>query len=370
MEEEFFNIDFNDASSLGILDLPNNEPPADETKDKTDETNKVVTDAPQEEEATEEVDNKREENSTEVNVEGSPNISSSIALALAENGVLQTLDKERLEKVVTTENLIEAFREELKNRLSSELTEQQKRVLDALDNGVEKDEIKQYESIIEALDGVTDKNIEAEGAQYENYRKNLIYQDYINKGFEEDDAREMVDRSVESGNDINDAKKALSSLKKFYKNGYDAKIQARKKEVKKFEDSQRQQIEQLRVSILDDDEFYNKFDINKSIRQKIFDTVAKPIKQEDNTQLTAIQEYMKNKPNEALKMFGTMYVLTEGFTKFENILKSAVKRQVSANTKKLEALLSQTPSIDGSLEYKSGIGDILNSKETIVGFDI
>ena len=141
MEEEFFNIDFNDASSLGILDLPNNEPPADETKDKTDETNKVVTDAPQEEEATEEVDNKREENSTEVNVEGSPNISSSIALALAENGVLQTLDKERLEKVVTTENLIEAFREELKNRLSSELTEQQKRVLDALDNGVEKDEI-------------------------------------------------------------------------------------------------------------------------------------------------------------------------------------------------------------------------------------
>ena len=79
---------------------------------------------------------------------------------------------------------------------------------------------------------------------------------------------------------------------------------------------------------------------------------------------------MKNKPNEALKMFGTMYVLTEGFTKFENILKSAVKRQVSANTKKLEALLSQTPSIDGSLEYKSGIGDILNSKETIVGFDI
>ena len=200
MEEEFFNIDFNDASSLGILDLPNNEPPADETKDKTDETNKVVTDAPQEEEATEEVDNKREENSTEVNVEGSPNISSSIALALAENGVLQTLDKERLEKVVTTENLIEAFREELKNRLSSELTEQQKRVLDALDNGVEKDEIKQYESIIEALDGVTDKNIEAEGAQYENYRKNLIYQDYINKGFEEDDAREMVDRSVVSGN--------------------------------------------------------------------------------------------------------------------------------------------------------------------------
>jgi len=364
MENEFFNIDFKDAEKLGILEAPTNETEVE--KEETTTTNETKKEELETEEIKNTEENKQgEEDPTKVTDEGSPNISSSIAFTLADNGVLQTLDDDRLGKIKTTEDLIEAFKEDLHNQLD----EQQKRVSDALNAGVEPNKIQQYEQIISTLDNVTTETLEAEGEQYENYRKNLIYQNYINKGFEESDAQDMVERSVESGKDVDDAKKALESLKKFYKNGYEREIEDGRKSSEEFAKKQQKQIKELETSIIDDDDFYTPLEVSKTVRKKIFDTVAKPIKQKDGTQITAIQQYMKEKPNEALKMFGTMYVLTEGFTKFEGILKGTVKKKVRESTRNLERLLTQTPAIDGSLNYKSGIGDIDNG-EKIIGFDI
>lgn len=364
MEEEFFNIDFQNAEKLGILDLPDNDDAGKkEDIDSNDETKEVV--------KTEENAHQGEENSTSDNnqEEGSPNISSSIALTLADNGVLQTLDEERLGKIKTTQDLVEAFREDQTNQVNKQLDEQQKRVLNALEAGIEPSKIQQYEQVINTLNNVTDETLESEGEQFENYRKNLIYQDYINKGFEEEDAREMVERSVESGKDIDDAKKALANCKKFYKKAYDSEIAEGRKAQEKFEADQMKRLKDLETSIIDDDEFYKSLEVDKNLRKKIYDTVAKPIKQDDGSKITELQKYMKDKPNEALKMIGTLYVLTEGFTKFEGILKGTVKKKVRESTRNLEKLLNQTPNIDGSLTFKSGIGDIDNT-EKIIGFDI
>ena len=71
---------------------------------------------------------------------------------------------------------------------------------------------------------------------------------------------------------------------------------------------------------------------------------------------------MREKPNEALKMFGTMYVLTEGFTKFDGIFKGVVKKQVRESNKNLAKLLNQVQNTDGSLNLKSGIGETPNLK--------
>lgn len=373
MEEDFFNIDFKDAEKLDILNLPDPNNKVDNEEDnKTKTETKTEDDATNATKVTNDGDNNGsndlgEGNPTNVKNEGSPNdnISSSIAFTLADNGVLQTLDEERLKKVTTTEELIEAFREDLHNQLD----EQQQRVLDALNAGVEASKIQQYEQIINTLNNVTDETIEAEGTQYEDYRKNLIFQNYINKGFDEDDAKEMTERSVNEGNDVEDAKKALNSLKKFYQQGYESEINENKKKQEKLLNQQKRQLEELKTSIVDDDDFYKQFDINKTIRNKIYDTVAKPLKQKDGSQLTEIQKYMKEKPTEALKMFGTMYVITEGFTKFDGILKGAVNRKVKESTRNLERLLNQSTVTDGSLTFKSGIGSADNM-DKIIGFDI
>ena len=366
MEEDFLDLGFVDQSLLNeFQDIK--EEPADnqeENIEKNDEQpsnkeglSKEEIKDPEKKEVVENPDNKQET--------GSPNISSSIAEALVDEGVLQTLSKERLAEIKTTEDLIEAFKEDLDNQLTAE----QKRVSDALTYGVEPTRIQQYEQWIKTLDNVTDELIEGEDEQNENYRKNLIYRDYLNKGFEESDAAEMVNRSVESGKDIDDAKKALSSLKKYYQKAYTDEVNEAKKEYDKHVASQKKQLEELKSSIIDDKEnFYEQFELPKTSRQKVFDVVAKASVVDGDKKITPLQAFIKNDPNKANKIIGTLYVLTDGFTKFEGIMKGTVKKQVRKSVENLERALNQSKPLDGSMNFKSGIGED-GSNLKIIDFD-
>ena len=366
MEEDFLDLGFVDQSLLNEFQDFKEEPTGnqEENIEKNDEQpsnkeglSKEEIKDPEKKEVVENPDNKQET--------GSPNISSSIAEALVDEGVLQTLSKERLAEIKTTEDLIEAFKEDLDNQLTAE----QKRVSDALTYGVEPTRIQQYEQWIKTLDNVTDELIEGEDEQNENYRKNLIYRDYLNKGFEESDAAEMVNRSVESGKDIDDAKKALSSLKKYYQKAYTDEVNEAKKEYDKHVASQKKQLEELKSSIIDDKEnFYEQFELPKTSRQKVFDVVAKASVVDGDKKITPLQAFIKNDPNKANKIIGTLYVLTDGFTKFDGIMKGTVKKQVRKSVENLERALNQTKPLDGSMNFKSGIGED-GSNLKIIDFD-
>lgn len=368
MEENFLDLGFVDQSFLeGFEDTvqkaDQTQPEQKENKETTEQTEEEKKEVTQQnsEEATEVNEGTKEpkttesrESSEDTGAQGSPNISSSIAEALVDEGALQTLSKERLAEIKTTEDLIEAFKEDLGNQLTAE----QKRVSDALSYGVEPTRIQQYEQWIKTLDSVTDEIIEGEDEQNENYRKNLIYQNYKAKGFDDEDAQDMVNRSVESGKDIDDAKKALSSLKKYYQKAYDDEVNEAKKEYDKHMAAQKKQLEELKTSVLEDKEnFYEQFELNKSARQKVFDVIAKPSVVDGDNKLTPLQAFIKNDPNKANKIIGTLYVLTDGFTKFDGIMKGTVKKQVRQSVKNLEKALTTVDTGDGSLNLKSGIGE-------------
>lgn len=368
MEEDFLDLGFVDQSFLEgfedtIQKADQTQPEQQENKETTEQLEEEKKEVTQQnsEEATEVNEGTKEpkttesrESSEDTGAQGSPNISSSIAEALVDEGALQTLSKERLAEIKTTEDLIEAFKEDLGNQLTAE----QKRVSNALTYGVEPTRIQQYEQWIKTLDSVTDEIIEGEDEQNENYRKNLIYQNYKAKGFDDDDARDMVNRSVESGKDIDDAKKALSSLKKYYQKAYDDEVNEAKKEYDKHLAAQKKQLEDLKTSVLEDKEnFYEQFELNKSARQKVFDVIAKPSVADGDNKLTPLQAFIKNDPNKANKIIGTLYVLTDGFTKFDGIMKGAVKKQVRQSVKNLEKALTTVDTGDGSLNLKSGIGE-------------
>ena len=368
MEENFLDLGFVDQSFLEgfedtIQKTDQTQPEQKENKETTEQLEEEKKEVTQQnsEEATEVNEGTKEpktteskESSEDTGAQGSPNISSSIAEALVDEGALQTLSKERLAEIKTTEDLIEAFKEDLGNQLTAE----QKRVSDALTYGVEPTRIQQYEQWIKTLDSVTDEIIEGEDKQNENYRKNLIYQNYKAKGFDDEDAQDMVNRSVESGKDIDDAKKALSSLKKYYQKAYDDEVNEAKKEYDKHMAAQKKQLEELKTSVLEDKEnFYEQFELNKSARQKVFDVIAKPSVVDGDNKLTPLQAFIKNDPNKANKIIGTLYVLTDGFTKFDGIMKGTVKKQVRQSVKNLEKALTTVDTGDGSLNLKSGIGE-------------
>ena len=357
MEEDFLDIGFMDTDILSeFQNVKDEEKPEEKPEEpKNKEGN-------QEEELDDDKSKSVEDPSkTE---EGSPNLSSSIALSLVDEGLLQTLDKDRIESITNAEELIEAFKDDLRNQLD----ERQRRIDEALNYGVEPTRIQQYEQWINTLNNISEETITEESAQGENYRKNLIMQNFINKGFSEDDAREMVERSVESGKDVEDAKKALESCKKFFTDAYNNEIKDAKKQYDKRVEDQKKQIKKIEDSILNDDEFYNKFEVNKTVRKKIFDAVAKPVFDDNGVKITALQKYMKDNPIDSYKMLGTFYVLTEGFTNFDNIMKGVVKKEVRKSVQNLERVLNQTKITDGSLNYQSGIGTD-NPKMKLLDFD-
>lgn len=369
MEDDFLDLGFVDSSIFNDVE---------DSKDTTDtEEETRGNQKPDEKISEEDVEtndskpSKGEENKEVVEnpvdvKQGSPNISSSIAKALAEDGVLQTLDEERISKINDAESLIEAFREDQRNQLD-EIT---KRVHDALTYGIEPTRIQQYEQWIRTLDSISDDFLETEGEENENYRKNLIFQHYRSKGFDEDDAREMVERSIENGKDIDDSKKALTALKKVYKNAYDSEIFYAKKEYENHIENQKKQYKDLKESIIEDKEnFYEQFEIGKGVRQKIFDVVAKPSVQDGDSKITPLQKFIKDDPNKANKIIGTLFVITEGFTKFDSIMKGTVKKEMRKSVQNLERVLAQTRVGDGSMNFKTGLGED-NSNLKIVDFDL
>ena len=378
MEEEFLDLGFVDQSLLNeFQDVQ--EDTTEHQEENIDNNDDNQPSKPETEGSKEEVENstKQEvENPNNTGATGSPNLSSSIAEALVDRGVLQTLDTERLNSIKDAESLISAFEDELNARVDEKLDDVQKRVNNALNYGVEPLKINQYEQWIKTLDEVTDEILDGEGEQNENYRKNLIYKDYLNKGFEEEDALEMTNRSIESGKDIDDAKKALSSLKKYYQKAYTDEVNAAKKEYEKHIAEQKKQFNDLKDSVLEDKEnFYEQFELPKAARQKVFDTIAKPtvtVGKDDkgkDIKITALQNFIKTDPNKANKIIGTLYVLTDGFTKFENIMKGTVKKQVRKSVENLERALNQTNINDGSMTFKSGIGED-SSNLKILDFDL
>ena len=367
MEDEFLNLGFMDDSAaaemLGLgeevenddaVENPEN-PENNETNDEPNPDENVVENE-EETPSSESVDNEdlqeQEKNTGSKETSGSPS-QSSIALAFKEAGVLQTLDDETLKAIDSDEALAEAFEKEVQNRLD----EHQRRIDEALKYQVPVSDIQTYENNIRILNGVTDKQIEGEDAQAENIRKNLIYQNYINKGFTEDEALEMVNRSVESMNDVKDAKKALQACKDFYTKAYDDAKNKAKEAYEAQQQQVRENAKKLKESILNDDEFFAPLEINKASRQKIYDAVARPVETDKNgKQFTAFQKYMRDNPIDFYKKAGMFFVLTDGFTNIGALIDKPVKAKAKKTTEKLVSVLNNTSrAADGSLRLQSGV---------------
>jgi hypothetical protein len=86
--------------------------------------------------------------------------------------------------------------------------------------GVEPDEVRKYESTINYLQGITEDVIADETSKGETLRKQLIFQDFLNRGYSKERATREVKKSFDSGSDIEDAKEALASNLEYFQREY------------------------------------------------------------------------------------------------------------------------------------------------------
>lgn len=289
------------------------------------------------------------------------NFYSSIAKALREEGIFQNLDDEV--NISSAEDFAKAMRDEI----TAQFDERQKRIDEALNAGVEPLEIKRYENTLGYLNSLQDSHLADESEKGEKLREQLIYQDFINRGYSKERALREVKKSFNSGTDIEDAKEALISNKEFFQNEYDSLIQEAQEEEKREIQRRKEQAEQLKKSILEDDKVFGEIQVDKATRKKVFDVISKPIYKDPDTGelFTAIQKYEMDNRTEFLKNLGLIFTLTDGFKNLDNLVKNKVRKEVKKGLKELEHTLNNTArTSDGNLRFVSGIDE---DSESFIG---
>lgn len=288
------------------------------------------------------------------------NFYSSIANACAVDGIFPNLDDETIKKAVDAEsfsNLIEA-------EINARFDEKQKRISQALENGVEPTDIKKYESTLNYINTITDAAIAEESEKGEQLRYNLIYQDFINKGMTPDKAKKFADRTVDAGTDVEDAKEALLSNKEFFSNAYNKMLQDAQQKADEEKAERVKNAKELEKSLMKDKQLFGDMEISNDIRKKAFDSVSKPVYKDPETgdYMTAIQKYESEHRADFLKYTSLIFAMTDGFKDFDSFAKGKVKKEVKKGLRELEQTLNNTRrNNDGSLRMVTNQKDDPNS---------
>lgn len=370
MEEQFFGAEIMNEADVEAM-FSENPPQEKETKSPDDGTNGShftgtdeqgnpieITEADAEylfsNEKPESVGNEENNGSEDTNQDdggaASPdNFFSSTAEAFRQEGVFTDVDDEKIKNCQSPEDLVTLMQDEIDKRFN----EQQKRVLDALNYGVAPNEIQQHESLIADLKSVKEEEITAHTEEGETIRRNIMMLDYMQQGMSEERAKRFVDKSFETGTDIEDAKEALTNSLAKAEQSYKGLIENAKKEDERRKLEIQKQGEQLRNDLYTKKTILNDFEVPETLRKKAYEVLTKPVYEdkESGMVLTELQKFEKEHKMEFLKLMGIFYAMTDGFTNMNGMIEPSVKKETKKIWKELDTQFrSQKPS-NGSMRY-------------------
>jgi hypothetical protein len=302
----------------------------------------------------EEIKEEQEDTTSKETGTSPKNFYSSIAKALRDEGIFPDLEDEVANGIKTPADL----RDLIDKQITSGIEERNKKIDEALSAGVEPTEIKKYENTINYLNSIKEESLTDESEKGETLRKQLIYQDFINRGYSKERAEREVNKSFNSGSDIEDAKEALNSNKEFFEDSYNELIEEAKKADEELKKTRKKQEETLKKSILEDANIFGEVQVDKTTRNKIYENISKPVYKDPNTgeYLTALQKYQKENTVDYIKNVGILYTLTDGFKNIDKLVKGRVRKEVKKGLAELERTFnstSRTP--EGSLNFTSGV---------------
>ena len=296
------------------------------------------------------------------NGSGTPqtNLFASIARILRDKGVFPDLSDEDADAVQDEEALEKLFNDKVTNMFD----ERQRNLEKALNSGATSEEMQQYQNAInisQFLDRQdTLETLTKEGDDGENLRKRVMYQDFINRGFKHEKAVRMIQKSIDAGDDIEDAKEALESCKEFYKSQIDDFQQEMEDRQKQNKANEEKQYASLKKSILETDSFYGGVKVDKNTRQKVYDAITKPVfKDEQGNYLTALQKYQREHPMDFMINMAMMMTLTDNFKNVDKLASGKIKEGKKKMFAELEGVINSTNRTgDGTLNLANTSPDM------------
>lgn len=287
------------------------------------------------------------------------NLFHSIAAALREEGVFPDADDDSIDGVKDAGS----FRDLINRQIEAGLTEQQKRISNALSNGVQPDEVQQYEGALAFLDQVTEEALTANNSDGEELRKRIIYQDLINRGYSNEKAIKEIKKSLDAGTDIDDARDALQGNREYFQSRYNALLDNAKAQRQQAEEAYNQRAERFKKSLMEDNKVFGSVDIDKDTRRRVLDVLTKPTKRDDSGKYyTELQWAQKEDADQFSRNVGLLYVLTDGFKNVDKLIGQQVKQRTRQGLAELERVINDTQrNPDGSLNLLTGVSTDSNS---------
>lgn len=279
---------------------------------------------------------------------------SSIARAAKNDGIFSNLSDEFIDSIKGPEDFGEALEQEVAARLS----EADRLVHEMRKNGATSEDVQKMEgtkSTLDYLKGISAAQLEEESDEGERLRKQIMYNDFISRGFTKERAMRELNKSFGAGTDMEDARDALESLTKYYDDTYSKLVAEQKKRHDDAVAAQRKAADDYRKMVLEDDIMLGDQKLSKAQRQKIYDATQKPVYKDPDTGrlLTELQKFQKENPLEFMKQLGMWYVLTNGGKDVTGFVKDEVKSEKHKAMRELETKIIAN-SNDGSLRYMGG----------------
>lgn len=348
------------------VDDDDNTQDVDDDKNVTeDEINKYLNDGSEEEDSEDQEDVVKkdaqgEEGDDDQNGD-SPNVFSSFANVLNEQGLLPSLDSNA--KIETIEDLTEVFKTELNNQAKDYIVEKiGEDGFEALEKGITLAEYQQYQNGVDTLNSI-DPDALAENIELS---KRIILQDYIAQGLSEDKAYRFLEKTIELGDEaiIEDAKASLDSLKQIQEVKLEQAKEARNAELIAEQKKQEKIDNDLKNSIYNAKEIIQDLPMTKAMKEKVYKSITNIVsKSPDGVPENRLMKHRRENPIEFDKKLYYLYELTNQFTDFSALVSKSKSKAANDFEKVLRANKSQInndqPGFVSDPESYGGIGDEL-----------
>lgn len=295
-------------------------------------------------ENTGEKDNKDSANDTATS--SSQNTFTSLASALKEAGSFIDMTDEDLASITDADSLLGMFEKQLKNNEFSNLNDNQREYLEALELGVPHDNYASTKANSDQYEKVSDEDI----FERPELAQELIKRSFLIKGFDNNKASKYAALATKGDSFQEDAVDARDALVAYENDRLEKEISTRKQSLIDNQEQAQAALSKLKSTVNETSEVIPGMKVNSKQREQIFASMTTPTKVKDDTPLNAVMEKYENDQEYKMRLHA-LDVMTKGFTDFSKFKKTAT----TSAAKKLEKQLAQQGIMSGNSMKDGGV---------------
>ena len=260
------------------------------------------------------------------------NVFKNFASFLAERGLL-TFDEKEIEKVKDDDSFADLVKNQIKANEYADLTDNQKKYLEALREGIPEAVIHDNLTALETFQNITDEVIRGNA----DVRKELIIEGFLAQGFDKEYALRQFRRVSDANEDVEEAIMFRNKLAQLKDQQYQQEVENVRKQKETAELQAAKQLEDLKTSVYSVEKLFGELTVNKTMQDRVYSLMTKPVtKLENGVPINALQKHQLENPVDFQSKLYWLYDITDGFKNINRIVTRAQTKVVNSFKAKLE----------------------------------